>query len=305
MIFQLKILGNNSAVPAHNRNQTSQLLQLDNQYILIDCGEGTQMQLSKHHIRLGRIKTVLISHLHGDHYFGLIGLISTMHLFHRHQKLTIFAPPELEQILNLQLKVSETVLNFELEFVPLDHQNSKVIIKDEQFFVEAFPLDHGIKCYGFLIKENPKQWRIDKKTIPEGIGIQEIIQLKKGKDVLHDDGTIKYKLEEYTLPPRPSRSYAFCSDTRFNDDIVPYIQGVDLLYHEATFTDEMKDRAALTHHSTARDAATIASKAGVKKLLLGHYSTRYKDPQPLLDEALLVFKESYLSQEGETISLME
>lgn len=305
MIFQLKILGNNSAVPAHDRNQTSQLLQLDSQYILIDCGEGTQMQLSKMNLRLGRIKTVLISHLHGDHYFGLIGLISTMHLFHREQKLTIFAPAELEEIINLQLKASGTLLNFEIDFIPLDHVGPKTILKDEQFYIEAFPLDHGIECYGFLIKENPKQWRINKTKIPEKILIQEIVQLKQGKDVLNEDGSVRYKLEDYTLPPRPSRSYGYCSDTCYNENIIPYIKNVDLLYHEATFADEMKDRAALTFHSTAAEAATIASKAEVKKLLLGHYSTRYKDPTPLLHEAKVVFKETYLSKEGETISLKE
>ena len=187
------------------------MLQLDSQYILIDCGEGKQMQLSRMNIRLGRIKTVLISHLHGDHYFGLIGLISTMHLFHRGHKLTVFAPPELENIIAAQLQASETILNFELEFIPLDHEGSKVILKEEQFFVEAFPIDHGIRCYGFLIKENPKQWRIQKEVIPENILIQEIIQLKSGKDVLNEDGSVKYKIEEYTLPPRPTRAQAFCS----------------------------------------------------------------------------------------------
>ncbi len=305
MIFQLKILGNNSAIPAHDRNQTSQLLQLDSQYILIDCGEGTQMQLSRMNIRLGRIKTVLISHLHGDHYFGLIGLISTMHLFHRGHKLTVFAPPELEKIIAAQLQASETILNFELEFIPLDHDGSKVIFTEEQFLVEAFPIDHGIKCYGFLIKENPKQWRIRKEVIPENILIQEIIQLKNGKDVINKDGSVKYKLEEYTLPPRPSRAYAYCSDTKYHESIIPYIKNVDLLYHESTFGNDMKDRAALTFHSTAEEAATIAKKAGVKKLLLGHYSTRYKDPTPLLDEAREIFPETYLSREGETISLKE
>lgn len=263
------------------------------------------MQLSNYNIKLGRIKTVLISHLHGDHYFGLIGLISTMHLFHRENKLTIYAPPELEEILNLQLKASETKLSYELEFIPLVHKDSKVIVREEQFCIESFPLEHGIKCYGFLIRENPKQWRINKNRLPENILIQEIIKLKQGKDVLNEDGSIKYQLEEYTLPPRPSRSYGYCSDTRFDEGIVPFIQNVDLLYHESTFSDEMKDRAALTHHSTATEAATIAKLAGAKKLLLGHYSTRYKDLTPLLSEARVVFKETYLSQEGETITLKE
>ena len=305
MIFQIKILGNNSAIPAHDRNQTSQLLQLDSQYVLIDCGEGTQMQLSKQNIRLNRIKTILISHLHGDHYFGLIGLISTMHLFHRKHKLTIYAPPELDKILKLQLQASETSLSFPLKFVALVHEGLEEIHKEEQFTIRAFPLEHGIKCFGFLIKENPKQWRINKNVLPENILIQEIITLKSGKNVLNEDGSIKYALNEYTLPPRPSRSYAYCSDTRYNEEILPFVSEVDLLYHEATFADEMEDRAALTHHSTATQAATIAKKANVQKLLLGHYSTRYKDPTPLLEEARKLFSETYLTHEGETIFLKE
>jgi len=305
LIFQIKILGNNSAIPAHNRNQTAQLLQLDSQHVLIDCGEGTQIQLTRQNIKPGRIKTILISHLHGDHYFGLIGLISTMHLFHRKAPLTIFAPAELKKILDLQLQASETTLSFELNFIPLSHEGIKEIYKEEQFTIKAFPLEHGIKCYGFLISENPKQWRINKDVLPESMLIQEIVMLKNGKNVLFEDGSIKYDLETYTLPPRPSRSYAYCSDTRYDEEIVPYIQGVDLLYHEATFADEMEDRAELTHHSTATQAAKIAKLASVKKLILGHYSTRYKDPTPLVQEAKTIFEESYLTYEGETIHLKE
>jgi len=263
------------------------------------------MQLSKLNLRLGRIKTVLISHLHGDHYFGLIGLISTMHLFHREHRLKIFSPPGLKEIIDLQLKASETTLNFELEFEVLAHEGCQRILQDDQFHVEAFPLTHGIKCYGFVIRENPKQWRIDKAKMPENILIQEIVKLKQGKDVLHEDGSVKYKLEDYTLPPRPSRAYAYCSDTKYDEGLVPFIQGVDLLYHEATFGDDMKDRAHLTLHSTASEAATIALKAGVGKLLLGHYSTRYKDPTPLLTEGRTVFDETYLSREGDTVSIKE
>ena len=305
MIFQLKILGNNSAIPAHDRNQTSQLLQLDSQYVLIDCGEGTQVQLSRQNIKLGRIKTILISHLHGDHYFGLIGLISTMHLFHRKHKLKIYAPPALEKILELQLKASETTLSFPLQFIPLTHEGLKEIHKEDQFTIRAFPLEHGIDCYGFLIKENPKQHRINKDKLPEGILIQEIVKLKQGQDIFKEDGTLKYALKEFTFPPRPSRSYAYCSDTRYNEEIIPFVKCVDLLYHEATFSDEMEDRAALTHHSTATQAASIAKKAKVGKLLLGHYSTRYKDPLPLQDEARKLFQETYLTHEGETIRLEE
>jgi len=305
LIFQVKILGNNSAVPAHDRNQTSQLVQLDSQYILIDCGEATQIQLSRFEIRFGRIKTILISHLHGDHYFGLIGLISTMHLFQRTTPLQIFSPPGLEEIIRLQLKVSSTELSFPLSFSQLVHEGMSQIVDENDFTVSAFPLRHGISCYGFLIKEKPKAWRIRKDSLPDDILIQEIVKLKNGSDVLDEEGNVKYACSEFTNSLRPSRSFAYCSDTAFDISILSYIQGVDLLYHEATFTSEMQDRAESTYHSTAAQAATIASMAGVGKLLLGHYSTRYKELGPLLDEARKVFAESYLSIEGETIAINE
>ncbi|MDZ7607442.1 MAG: ribonuclease Z [Cyclobacteriaceae bacterium] len=305
MIFQVKILGNNSAVPAHDRNQTSQLVQLDSQFILIDCGEATQIQLSRFDIRIGRIKTILISHLHGDHYFGLIGLISTMHLFQRTAPLQIFSPPGLEEIIRLQLNVSSTELSFPLRFSQLFHEGMNQILDENDFTISAFPLRHGISCYGFLIKEKPKPWRIRKDCLPDDILIQEIVKLKNGRDVLDDDGNVKYACSEFTLSPKPSRSFAYCSDTAFDTSILSYIQGVDLLYHEATFTSDMQDRAESTFHSTAAQAATIASMAGVGKLLLGHYSTRYKELGPLLEEARGVFAESYLSIEGETIAIKE
>ena len=305
MIFQVKILGNNSAVPAHDRNQTSQLVQLDSQYILIDCGEAAQIQLSRFGVRFGRIKTILISHLHGDHYFGLIGLISTMHLFQRTEPLHVFSPPGLEEIIKLQLKTSSTDLNFPLSFSLLAHDGISQIMDENNFTVSAFSLQHGIPCYGFLIKEKPKHWRIRKDCLPDDILIQEIVKLKNGSDVLDDDGKVKYACTEYTLPPKPSRAYAYCSDTAFDTSIVDHISGADLLYHEATFTVDMEDRAKSTYHSTAAQAATIASLANVKKLLLGHYSTRYKELGPVLDEARTIFPESYLSIEGETVVIKE
>ncbi len=254
---------------------------------------------------MSRIRTILISHLHGDHYFGLIGLLSTMHLFHRKHPLTIYAPPELEKILELQLSASETELCFDLTFIPLTHEGIKEIHREKQFVIQAFPLAHSIKCYGFLIKENPKEWRIDKANLPDEMLVQEIIKLKQGHDILYEDGTVKYALKTHALTPRHSRSYAYCSDTRYHEAIIPFIKNVDLLYHEATFADEMEDRALKTNHSTASQAATIAKKSMAKKLLLGHYSTRYKDPELLLEEARTIFKETYLTHEGETIVLKE
>ncbi len=305
MIFQVKILGSNSAVPAHDRNQTSQLVQLDSQYILIDCGEATQIQLSRFEIRFGRIKTILISHLHGDHYFGLIGLISTMHLFQRTELLQVFSPPGLEEIIRLQLNASSTELCFPLRFSLLIHTGIDQLLDEKDFTVSAFPLQHRISCYGFLIREKPKPWRIRKEHLPEDILIQDIVKLKNGHDVLDKDGNVKYACSEYTLPPKHSRSYAYCSDTIFDKSIPDYIRNVDLLYHEATFASDMQDRAESTYHSTAAQAATIASLAGVGKLLLGHYSTRYKELGPILEEARSVFAESYLSIEGETVVIKE
>lgn len=305
MTFQLVILGNNSAIPAHNRNPTAQLLMLERSHLLIDCGEGTQLQLARFNLRPQKIGYIFISHLHGDHYFGLIALISSLHLYGRKKALHLYAPPPLEQIIRLQLEASGTELNFPLHFHPLLHSDLQVILDHPAFTVSSFPLSHGIRCFGFLVREKEKPRRLVRESLPENISIPHILQLKNGEDVLDDAGQVLYSVEKHTLPPRRSRSYAYCSDTRYDESIVEYIRGVDLLYHEATFADELSDRASLTHHSTAAQAAAIARSAGVGRLLLGHYSTRYKDPAPLEQEARAVFKESYLSHEGQRINLEE
>ncbi len=301
MSFQLTILGNNASIPAHNRHQTAQLLVFQDQYILIDCGEGTQLQLKKYKIKPGKIRHVLISHLHGDHYFGLIGLLSSLHLHGRKTRMNVYGPPELLDIINLQLAASKTELLFELNFVPLLPQMHGIIYEHDHFFIETFPLVHTIACHGFLIKEKPKKRKIIKEKLPLGIRLQDMLILKDGKDVTDERGQVIYRYKDLTLPPRESLSYAYCSDTRYDPQLVKYIRSANLLYHESTFSNDMADRAAHTFHSTAEEAARIAKAAGVDKLLLGHYSTRYKDPSILLDEARSVFKESYLSQEGETI----
>lgn len=305
MSFKLTILGNNAAIPAHSRHQTAQLLVFQEQHILIDCGESTQLQLKRYNIKPGKIRHILISHLHGDHYFGLIGLLSSMHLHGRKTKLNLYGPPELLNIINLQLKASDTRLIFELNFIPLVPQMHKVIYEHENFTITTFPLDHTIACHGFLFKEKPKKRKIIKENLPDNIRLQDILTIKNGQNVVDQQGHIIYHFNNYSLPPRRSLSYAYCSDTRYNDGVIQYIQSADLLYHESTFANDMADRAAMTFHSTAEEAARIAQKAGVGKLILGHYSTRYKDLSILLEESRALFEESYLSQEGETIEISD
>jgi ribonuclease Z len=270
---------------------------------LIDCGEGTQMHLLRNHIKISRLRHVLISHLHGDHYFGLIGLISTLHLFGRRYPLNIYAPAPLKSIIEAQLEASETALNFELFFHPLGLNDIRIIIDEKKYIVEAFPMKHRITCHGFRISEKPKPIRINKELLPEDISIADIGTLLKGESVLHPSGEVKYDAAYHTLPPKKSYSYAYCSDTIYDPGLVPYLRKADVLYHEATFAEDMAPRATETFHSTASQAADIAKKAEVSRLYLGHYSTRYKDPTPLLHEAKQVFDQTFLSEEGNTIIL--
>ena len=305
MTFRLKILGSNSAAPAFNRNQTAQVLQVNNSYFLIDCGEGTQLRMAKARVKINKISHIFISHLHGDHYFGLIGLISTMHLFGRKHDLDIFCPSPLEEIINLQLKHSETTLNFKINYTFIDQMEDDFLLENRNLTVEKFPLNHQIFCSGFLFREKPKPIRINKSKIPEDFSVANLGKLKKGEDIYDSEGKLLYKNSELTLPPKHSRSYAYCSDTKYDEDIIPVIKGVDLLYHEATFTKDMKERADRTYHSTAEQAGLIAKKAETKKLLIGHYSVRYRELDPLLEEARSVFPESYLAIEGNFVDVSE
>jgi ribonuclease Z len=305
LTFRLKILGSNSAAPAFNRNQTAQVLQVNNSYLLIDCGEGTQLRMGKARVKINKISHIFISHLHGDHYFGLIGLISTMHLFGRKHDLDIFCPSPLEDIINLQLKHSETVLNFKINYTFIDQMKEDLLLENRNLTVEKFPLNHRIYCSGFLFREKPKPIRINKSKIPEDFSIEYLGKLKKGEDIYSKEGKLLYKNSDLTLPPRHSRSYAYCSDTKYDENIIPVIKGVDLLYHEATFTKDMEERADKTYHSTAEQAGLIAKKAETKKLLIGHYSVRYRELEPLLEEARNVFPESYLAIEGNFVDVSE
>jgi len=301
--IRVKILGSNSAAPAHRRHHTAQLINIEGKYYLMDCGEATQLQLKRYKLRAQRINNIFISHLHGDHYLGLMGLLSTMHLMGRSQKLNLYGPKGLSEIITMQLKYSQTVFNYDINFVEVDTTQNKVVHEDNFVQVYSIPLNHRIPCCGYLFAEKKKNRRIKKEVLPNDFSIRNIIRLKHGEDILDEEGNLLYKNAALTLPARKSYSYAFCSDTKYDESIVPMIKGVDLLYHEATFLEEHADRAGNTYHSTAKEAATIAKKAKVGKLILGHFSVRYKELEPIRDEAQTVFENSELALEGEEFIL--
>lgn len=302
MSFILTILGSNSATPAYNRNPTSQLLRIGQEHLLIDCGEGTQMRLLALRLRASRIRYIFISHLHGDHYLGLVGLLSSLHLNGRSDDLYLYGPPGLGEIITTQFRYSNTILCYRLHFQEIS-ATPGIILTTENFTVQTLPLSHRIQCMGFLFREKSGKRRINKDLLPPTLSVHQLKRLKEGKDLFDPSGNLLYRNEQLTLPPRQPRSYAYCSDTRYNEDLVPYIEGVDLLYHESTFLDDHRERAAETFHSTARQAATIARLAGAGKLVLGHYSSRYRELDCFLTEAAEVFTNTVLSIEGEDIEV--
>jgi ribonuclease Z len=303
--FEIKILGSSSATPVYNRNPSSQLINIDHDLFLVDCGESTQLQLNKYKIKFNKIDHIFISHLHGDHYLGLVGLISTMHLHGRKKELYLYGPPGLDEIITIQFKYSETFLNYKIIFKEIDTEKISTLFENDHLIIETIPLKHRIKCCGFLFKEKLKKRRRNKENLPPDLLLQQIVALKNGKDILDENGKIKYKNEDLTLPPRKSRTYAYCADTIYTESIIPQIKNIDILYHESTFLHDLKLRANETFHSTTIDAATIALKANVKQLLLGHFSSRYKDIEPLLTEAQTVFPNTYLAIEGETFTIRD
>lgn len=303
MGFKVLILGSGSALPTNLRNPTAQYVFCNNRHILIDCAEGTQIFLRKHNIKLQRIDIVLISHLHGDHYFGLVGLISTMDLLGRDRKLTIYAPQGLQEIIQLQIQTNGFKLGFELEFIIINGDVTKEIFNDGIIQIRTFPLRHKIPTNGFVIEECPKKLKINKARFElDEVPIPAAHLFKDGKDYLANNGTY-YKHQLYTLAPEPSRKYAFCSDTKYDESIIPHIKEADVLYHEATFTKELSERAKKTFHSTAEQAATIAQKAKVKQLIIGHLSARYRTNDAHLKEAKAIFENTLVANDGDEIQL--
>ena len=302
MNFHVTTLGTSSALFGQGRFMTAHVLNASDNLYLIDCGEATQLQLLKYSIKSTRISNIFISHLHGDHYFGLIGLLTSLSMKGRNAELHLHAPSALMDIITAQLQASDSELSYPLHFHPIEYgQTPKQIWEDATLTVEAIPLIHRVPCTGFVFKEKPKPRRVIGENLPQGIPSNKIELLKTGVDV-EFDGQV-YTNGYMTLPPKPSRSYAFCTDTRYMPELGEMLQGIDLLYHESTYTDRLIDKAHEFFHSTAMQAATVAEKAQAGHLLLGHYSIRYGDLKPFVQEARSIFPHSSLALDGGNYSL--
>ena len=298
--FEVTILGNTSSIPVHGRNHTAQIIRFGQHFLLLDCGEGMQIQARKYKLKISRIDHIFISHLHGDHYFGLVGLLSSYHLAKRTNLLTIYGPKGLDEIITTHFRWSDTKLGYQIRFVQTKTDGMNLLVDEKSFQVYSFPLQHRIPTTGFLIREKFGPRSIIKEKIEnKEISIEGIKSLRSGIDYYSQQGEI-FKVKEYTYPLQPIRSYAFCSDTKFDPGLKEYISKVDLLYHESTFMQEDQERAELTFHSTAKQAGTIAKLCHVKKLLLGHFSSRYSILDQLLTEAQSEFPTCELSVEGQT-----
>ncbi|MFD1769483.1 ribonuclease Z [Sphingobacterium suaedae] len=296
--FEVLILGNSSATPMYGRHPTAQIINYNEQLFLVDCGEGTQMQLFRYGIRSNKINHIFISHLHGDHYLGLVGLLSSQHLMGRQADLHLYGPAALKEILDLQFKHSDTRLRYALIFHPTNPEHEDLLLETPMLKVRSFPLRHRIACTGFRFDEGRRSATLKAEEVERlRIPTPYLKLLKKGIDYLGADGTV-YPAKDLTFPAPASRSYAYCSDTVLTDAYFDAIREVDLLYHESTFLHEMVDRAKETFHTTALEAAQVAQIVQARKLLLGHFSARYKDLQPLLDESRAVFANTVLSEEG-------
>jgi ribonuclease Z len=298
--LEFRVLGTGSATPVLSRNPSAFVLSIDNYLILIDCGEGTQFQFLKYKVKASRIKHILISHLHGDHYFGLIGLICSFNLNKRTEPLIIFGPAGLNEIIVSQLKFSNTILHFQLQFIKTNSENPELLFHNDTFEISTFPLKHRIPCTGFVIKSFGSKRKIRAELLPSNFPIPYYKMLKNGEDVFDELTGITFKNQEYTIAGSENKYFAYCSDTIYDEGIIQHIIACDLIYHEATFSNDNESRATQTFHSTASQAALIAKKARAKKLVLGHFSSRYKTIDHFLEEANAIFPSTSLAIEGES-----
>lgn len=300
---RLSILGCSSASPKANAHPTSQLLEMKGHLFLIDCGEGTQIRLRQQKAKFSRINHIFISHLHGDHFFGLIGLISTFGLMNRSHDLHVYGPKGIKEIILLQLKLSKSYTQYPLYFHELESTSTEVIFEDDRLSVETIPLDHRVYTNGFLFKEKLGERKLDVEAAQKHrVGHPYFNLAKQGNDVVNLDGK-PIENEKITKAPDAPKSYAFCSDTAFKTAIVEQIKGVNLLYHESTFLEEHEDLCAKTKHSTAKQAGIIAQKAKVKHLVLGHFSVRYKNLERFKSEAQEVFENVSIAATGVQFSI--
>jgi len=297
MIFSITILGSGAATPTAQRYPTAQTVQIDERIFMVDCAEGAQMQLRRYKIKIQQIRAIFISHLHGDHVFGLPGLLSSMSMLDRTDTLDLYGPPLMDEWLSGQLKYF-TPLGFPLIFHILTGKELEVIYEDKRMTVTCFPLSHRIPTWGYLFREKEKLLNIRKDMIDfYHIPLRDIPAIKAGIDFLTDEGAVVPN-ERITHPPKATRSYAYCADTMYMEHLPQIIRDVDLLYHESTYGNDERTRATETFHSTAEEAAMIALAANVGKLVIGHFSSRYKDITPLLEEARTIFPNTDAAEDG-------
>ena len=301
--FRIHILGCGSALPTLKHYPTSQIIELRGKTFMIDCGEGAQIQFRRSRIHFGKINAIFISHLHGDHCFGLLGLLSTFGMLGRTSSLKVYAPKEYESLFKQQLDFFMTGMEYKIEFIPVDTKVSEIIYEDKSLTVETIPLQHRVPCCGFLFREKATLPHIRRDMIDYyEIPVSQINNIKLGKDWITSDGKV-IDNSQLVTPAETPRSYAYCSDTKYMPELYKKIQDVTVLYHESTYASENEDRAKLYYHSTAKQAALVAKAANVGKLLLGHYSARYNCEAVLLNEAKAVFPHSFLTQEGDVVEI--
>lgn len=302
MEFSVTILGSGSAVPTSRRNPSGQYIQCRNRHFLIDCGEGTQMQIRKLGIHFQRIEHVFISHLHGDHFFGLVGLLSTLHLMGRVKPIYIYGPVGLKQIIELQLEYAKGKLAYDLNFREIENGETTLLFEDDKVSVSCFPLKHKIPTSGFIVREKLRERKLlAEKATQDGVKIEYFHRLKSGEDIEEDGKLIR--CEDYTEAPGTPASYAYCSDTAYSEVTIEAVRYVDFLYHEATFVEALRDRATATKHSTAKDAAQVAKEAEVGSLLIGHLSARYDSGEEHVAEAQEVFEDVRCVEDGDVIQI--
>ncbi|HEY5773657.1 MAG TPA: ribonuclease Z [Chitinophagaceae bacterium] len=295
-MLSVTILGNNSAVPAFDRHPTSQVVTLDGNNYLVDCGEGTQIQMIKYKIRRGKISHIFISHLHGDHYFGLVGLINSFGLLSHQQDLHVFGPSPLQEIVELQLKVAKTVLPFNLYFHTINKEG--LLVEDSKIEVRCFKTNHRIECYGFSFREKKQPRKIDVEKVKAAeIPASFYKKLEEGMDYTTKNNVL-IKNDTVTIEAPKGKSYVFCADTKYDESLLPHLYDADMIYHETTYLDNLKEKAIERFHSTSSQAAMIAKKGRVKKLLIGHFSSKYAELDEFEKEARVVFENTEIALEG-------